>query len=153
MQSKICCFTGPRFVPPEKMELFNERLKKEAMLAIGLGFTHFICGVLNESDRLFIQIIADIKPCYPVTIEVVAPHYGVIIKNAGDCASLILDYCDKIFTFSECYFLGCVTKQRRYIAEQGGLLIAVQGEKKTPGMSGIVRRAKSRKCQIHYIEI
>ena len=57
MQENICCFTGHRYLPPEKIEQIVMNLDREIEKLIGDGVTNFISGGALGFDQMAASLI------------------------------------------------------------------------------------------------
>ena len=96
MGGKICCVTGHRDIPADKMEYVARQLEQEVELAIQEGYTHFISGFARGADLLFAQAVAAQKDKgAKLVLEAAIPYRGRLRSREKGFHQL-LDRCDQI---------------------------------------------------------
>ena len=66
---KTCCVTGHRDLPAGAKTKIQSELRREVLVAIEDGYTHFISGFASGADLMFAEIVVELNDCYPITLE------------------------------------------------------------------------------------
>lgn len=146
-----CCVTGHRDIPTDAKETIWTEVRRELLLAIGDGYTHFISGFATGADLMFGEIIAEAKSSYPITLEAAIPYPGRIKTPNADFQRLI-ECCDVVKVHSERYFKGCFVRRNRYMVDVSQRVIAVYDGRETGGTAATVRYAMRKDLQIRIID-
>lgn len=144
---KICCVTGHRDIPEEKMDRIQKLLRQEILAAIEDGYTHFISGFATGADLLFAVIIAELKEIYPITLEAAIPYPGRM-KTPDETFQRLIRCCDTVKIHSDSYFKGCYMRRNRYLVDQSQRVIAVYDGRPTGGTAATVRYAKGKDVRV-----
>lgn len=144
---KICCVTGHRDIPEEKMDRIQKLLRQEILAAIEDGYTHFISGFATGADLLFADIIAELKEIYPITLEAAIPYPGRM-KTPDETFQRLIRCCDTVKIHSDSYFKGCYMRRNRYLVDQSQRVIAVYDGRPTGGTAATVRYAKGKDVRV-----
>ena len=144
---KICCVTGHRDIPEEKMDRIQKLLRQEILAAIEDGYTHFISGFATGADLLFADIIAELKEIYPITLEAAIPYPGRM-KTPDETFQRLIRCCDTVKIHSDSYFKGCYMCRNRYLVDQSQRVIAVYDGRPTGGTAATVRYAKGKDVRV-----
>ena len=59
METKVCCVTGHRSIPAERIDYVKQALRREVLAAIEDGYTRFISGFAEGTDLMFAAIVAE----------------------------------------------------------------------------------------------
>ena len=144
---KICCVTGHRDIPEEKMDRIQKLLRQEILAAIEDGYTHFISGFAAGADLLFADIVAELKEIYPITLEAAIPYPGRM-KTPDETFQRLIQCCDTVKIHSDSYFKGCYMRRNRYMVDQSQRVVAVYDGRLTGGTAATVRYAKGKDVRV-----
>ena len=151
MGGKICCVTGHRDIPADKMEYVARQLEQEVELAIQEGYTHFISGFARGADLLFAQAVAAQKDKgAKLVLEAAIPYRGRLRSREKGFHQL-LDRCDRITVVSEEYSPGCYMRRNRYMVDKARRVVAVYDGRKSGGTGATVAYAKKISRQLRVI--
>ncbi|MBE6649717.1 MAG: DUF1273 domain-containing protein [Ruminococcaceae bacterium] len=77
MKEITCCFTGHRDIPYSDLTDLKERLKKELVILIELGYKNFVAGGAIGFDTLAAEAVLDLKSEYSdIKLHLVLPCEG-----------------------------------------------------------------------------
>ena len=144
---KICCVTGHRDIPEEKMDRIQKLLRQEILAAIEDGYTHFISGFAAGADLLFADIVAELKEIYPITLEAAIPYPGRM-KTPDKTFRRLIRCCDIVKIHSDSYSKDCYMRRNRYMVDQSQRVIAVYDGRPTGGTAATVRYAKGKDVRV-----
>ena len=89
METKVCCVTGHRDIPAERISYVEQELRREVRAAIEDGYTRFISGFAEGTDLMFAAIVAEEMEHHPeLFLEAAIPYAGRIktkINNSMSC--------------------------------------------------------------------
>ena len=74
MKAKVCCVTGHRDIPAERMVYVQQELQREVLAAIEAGYTRFISGFAEGADLIFAAVVAEQKKLHPELFWEAASH-------------------------------------------------------------------------------
>ncbi len=75
--AKICCITGHRDIPEDKIGYVKREIQKVILQAVEDGYTHFILGFAGGADLIFADIVATLKQeNRSLTLEAAIPYQG-----------------------------------------------------------------------------
>lgn len=119
---KICCFTGHRMLPKDKIPVMKDTLKKEVINLINQGIEYFETGGAIGFDTLAAQTIIDLRKEYEqIKLILIIPCRDQACGWSYEDQIVYLDIkrkADKIIYLSEKYKRGCMFKRNRYMVEQ-----------------------------------
>ncbi len=136
-KSNTCCFTGHR---PQKLpwkfnendlrcQQMKEKAKREILLAIESGKTHFISGMAIGFDMICAEIVLEYKKQYPsITLECAIPCKGqekLWTSELQERYHKIVKQADKIRCIYNHYVDGCMQERNRYMINNSSLVIAL----------------------------
>ena len=151
MWEKVCCVTGHRDIPADKMEYVARQLEQEVELAIQEGYTHFISGFARGTDLLFAQAVAVQKDKgAKLVLEAAIPYRGRL-RSREEGFHQLLDRCDQITVVSEEYSPGCYMRRNRYMVDKARRVVAVYDGRKSGGTGATVAYAKKISRQLRVI--
>ena len=79
METKVCCVTGHRDIPAERISYVEQELRREVRAAIEDGYTRFISGFAEGTDLMFAAIVAEEMEHHPeLFLEAAIPYAGRI---------------------------------------------------------------------------
>lgn len=113
---KTCCVTGHRDLPAGTEAKPRSELRREVLVAIEDGYTHFISGFAPGTDLVFAEIVVELKDRYPITLEAAIPHPGRM-KTPDKTFQRLIGCCDVVKVHSERYFKGCFICRNRYMVD------------------------------------
>ena len=149
---KTCCVTGHRDLPAGAETKIRSELRREVLVAIEDGYTHFISGFASGADLMFAEIVVGLKDRYPITLEAAIPYPGRM-KTPDETFQRLIGSCDVIKVHSERYFKGCFVRRNRYMVDASQRVIAVYDGRETGGTAATVRYAKRCGRKIDLITI
>lgn len=151
MWEKICCVTGHRDIPADKMEYVARQLEQEVELAIQEGYTHFISGFARGADLLFAQAVAAQKDKgAKLVLEAAIPYRGRL-RSREEGFQRLLGRCGRITVVSEEYFPGCYMRRNRYMVDKARRVVAVYDGRKGGGTGATVAYAQKMSRQLRVI--
>ena len=125
MKAKVCCVTGHRDIPAERMVYVQQELQREVLAAIEAGYTRFISGFAEGADLIFAAVVAEQKKLHPeLFLEAAIPYTGRL-KTRSKQFHALLQACDGIKVMCREYTPSCFMQRNRYMARQSQLVIAV----------------------------
>lgn len=148
---KTCCVTGHRDLPAGAEMKIRSELRREILVAIENGYTHFISGFASGADLMFAEIVVELKDRYPITLEAAIPHPGRM-KTPDETFQRLIGCCDVVKIHSDHYFKGCYMVRNRYMVDASQRLIAVYDGRETGGTAATVRYAMGKDVQIRIID-
>lgn len=151
MIPKICCVTGHRNIPIEKVDFVTSELKREILLAIENGFTHFISGFAEGVDLIFADIISELKKQYNITLEAAVPYEGRI-KTPDKTFKRLIKNCDIVKVHSNFYEKSCYMKRNKYMVLQSDLVIAIFDGRQSGGTFLTIKYAQALNRKISLIK-
>lgn len=151
MKSKICCFTGHRKLPAEKMKQILINLDREVDNLIREGVTDFISGGALGFDQMAASLIVAKKEMG----EDIRLIFALPCRNQDEKWSIkqkelyhsLLAEADEIVYVSEEYFDGCMKKRNRYMVDRSGYCICALIYH-TRGTAHAVRYAKQKGVKV-----
>lgn len=148
----ICCVTGHRNIPAEKILYVKNQLHQEFLQAIQNGYTHFISGFASGVDLIFARIVVDLKSEYPITLEAAIPYPGRI-NTPDQTFQRLLKECDIVKVHTEKYSKSCYMVRNRYMVDCSTLVIAVYDGRKNGGTAATIRYAYRTKSVVKEIRL
>ena len=150
---KSCCVTGHREIPAKQTEYVKYELRKEILLAINDGYTHFISGMAEGADLYFAAIVAELKTENPgITLEAAIPHRKRMDAKDSTFQRLI-KLCDSVHVTAETYSKGSYLNRNMYMVGKSERVIAVYDGRSTGGTEFTIRYAKTRDREIRIITV
>ena len=146
-QGKTCCVTGHRDIPEEQMDRIQELLRWEILAAIEDGYTRFLSGFATGADLLFVEIVAELREVYLITLEAAIPYPGRM-KTPDKTFQRLIRCCDAVKVHSDVYSKGCYMRRNRYMVNQSQRVIAVYDGRSTGGTAATVRYAKGKDVRV-----
>lgn len=147
---KTCCVTGHRDLSEEQRARIDELLRKEILLAIEDGYTHFISELAAGADLLFAEIVNELKVSYPITLEAAIPYPGRM-KTSDKTFQRLIRCCDIVKVHAAAYFKGCYMRRNCYMVDQSQRVIAVCDGRSTGGTAATVRYAKGKEMRVVWL--
>ncbi len=147
LQSKTCCFTGHRKIPPEQYHRIAERLRKEIIRLIEKGICYFGAGGALGFDTLAAQTVLSLKAEYPqIKLILVLPCMTQTRGWAEKDVAIYEDIkarCDKLTYTSQEYSRGCMQKRNRHLVDYSSVCVCYLTEQ-SGGTAYTVNYAKSK---------
>lgn len=150
---KICCCTGHREIPDDKIEFVKQELSREILLAVKEGYTHFISGMARGTDLYFAEIVAELrKENESLHLEAALP-YRARVKAKDKMFREVLNQCTEIGILSEAYNPGVFMKRNRWMVTESQRVIAVYDGRERGGTAQTMRLASAQGLEVRIIEI
>jgi len=138
---KSCCVTGHRNIPYEKIKYVIKELRREILLAIKDGHTHFISGFADGADLIFSDIVTEMKAEHPnITLEAAIP-YRKRLHTKSNTFQRLIELCDKVTVVSENYVKGCYNLRNIYMLKNADRVIGVYDGRESGGTAFTIRNA------------
>jgi uncharacterized phage-like protein YoqJ len=149
----ICCVTGHRELPIGRHEYVKEELRREILLAINNGYTHFISGMAKGVDIYFASIVAELKAKYSnITLEAAIPHRKRL-DTKDKAFQRLIALCDTVHVTAEKYGNGAYMKRNMYMVDKSGRVIAVYDGRLHGGTEFTIRYARIREKELNIIAV
>lgn len=153
MKAKVCCVTGHRDIPAERMVYVQQELQREVLEAIEAGYTRFISGFAEGADLMFAAIVAEHKKLHPeLFLEAAIPFAGRL-KTRNKQFHALLQACDGIKVICQEYAPSCFMQRNRYMARESQRVIAVYDGRDRGGTLFTLRYAHTLGREIQVIQI
>ena len=153
LKVKSCCVTGHRSISPEMEDFVKKELRKEIILAINDGYTHFISGFAIGTDLIFADIVVEQKTEHPyITLEAAIP-YGRRLETSDIEFNRLIEQCDAVVVKSEQYTKNCFFIRNLYMVENSERVIAVYDGRKNGGTAFTIRKARISQREVRIILI
>lgn len=153
MKVKSCCVTGHRNIKPEMTDFVKKELRKEIILAIKDGYSHFISGFAIGVDLIFADIVVELKMEYPnITLEAAIPYRNRLKAMDREFQRLI-KLCDSVFVNSKQFSHSCFIVRNLYMVEKSERVIAVYDGREKGGTEFIIRKARISRREVRIISV
>jgi len=150
---KICCATGHRSLPAEKVQYVKQKLYEEILNAIGDGYNYFNSGFADGVDLIFAETVACMKQERTgIYLEAAIP-YPNRLKSKNSMFAEVLKQCDVLHTVCDKYTPACFRMRNQYMVEQAERVIAVYDGRQTGGTFTTVVFARSHERDLKTIDI
>lgn len=153
MNAKVCCVTGHRDIPAERMAYVEQQLRREVLEAIEAGYTRFISGFAEGTDLMFAAIVAEHKKLHPELFLEAAIPYAGRLKTRNKQFHALLQDCDGIKVMCREYTPSCFMQRNRYMARESQRVIAVYDGRDRGGTLFTLRYAHTLGREIRVIRI
>ncbi len=153
MKAKVCCVTGHRDIPAERMVYVQQELQREVLAAIEAGYTRFISGFAEGADLMFAAIVAEQKKLHPELFLEAAIPYAGRLKTRNKQFHALLQACDGIKVVCQEYTPSCFMQRNRYMARESQRVIAVYDGRDRGGTLFTLRYAHTLGREIRVIQI
>lgn len=153
MKAKVCCVTGHRDIPAERMTYVEQQLRREVLAAIETGYTRFISGFAEGTDLMFAAIVAEQKELHPELFLEAAIPYAGRLKTRNKQFHALLQACDGIKVMCREYTPSCFMQRNRYMARESQRVIAVYDGRDRGGTLFTMRYAHTLGREILVIRI
>lgn len=154
MSKKTCCVTGHRDIPASQEDYIKGELRKEILLAISEGYTHFISGFAEGVDLYFTEIVVEQKAQNSgITLEAAIPYRKRLSTKDKDFQRLI-KLCDAVTVNAEAYTgKGVFMNRNKYMVQQSNRVIAVFDGRESGGTEFTIRYARKNELDLRIITI
>lgn len=153
MNQKICCVTGHRDIPDNKVGCVIEALRAEVAQAIKEGFTTFISGFADGVDLLFAEVVVEEKVRNPrLFLEVAIPYRNRTFVKDKQFQRLLAN-CDGVYVQQEKYAPNCLLSRNRYMVSRSQRVIAVYDGRERGGTVLPIRYACTLGKEVHIIAL
>lgn len=153
MTEKICCVTGHRDIPADKLYYVEQELRLELVEAIADGYTHFLSGFAEGVDLLFASLVAEEKKQHPELLLRAALPYAGRMKTKDKRFHELLQQCDGIKIECQTYTPSCFMQRNRYMVNQSQRVIAVYDRRRKGGTLFTMRYAHTLGRDVRVIKI
>ena len=153
MKAKVCCVTGHRDIPAERMTYVEQQLRREVLAAIEAGYTRFISGFAEGTDLMFAAIVAEQKKLQPELFLEAAIPYAGRLKTRNKQFHALLQACDGIKVMCREYTPSCFMQRNCYMARESQRVIAVYDGRDRGGTLFTLRYAHTLGREIRAIRI
>lgn len=153
MEDKVCCITGHRNIPAEKIWEVNQQLRQEILDAISQEYKIFLSGFAEECDLMFAAAVSEEKACgLEVSLEAALPYRGRLKTRNPDFHRLIRQ-CDRVYIVNELYTRSCFEQRNRFMVDRAQRVIAVYDGRKRGGTFFTLQYAQKQGKEIRLISI
>lgn len=153
MKAKVCCVTGHRDIPAERIAYVEQQLRREVLEAIEAGYTRFISGFAEGTDLMFAAIVAEQKKRHPELFLEAAIPYAGRLKTRNKQFQALLQACDGIKVICQEYTPSCFMQRNRYMVRESQRVIAVYDGRNHGGTLFTMRYAHALDREIRVIRI
>lgn len=153
MKAKVCCVTGHRDIPAERIAYVEQQLRREVLEAIEAGYTRFISGFAEGTDLMFAAIVDEQKKRHPELFLEAAIPYAGRLKTRNKQFHALLQACDGIKVMYRKYTPSCFMQRNRYMARESQRVIAVYDGRDHGGTLFTMRYAHTLGREIRVIRI
>lgn len=153
MEEKICCVTGHRDIPADRLAYVEQELRREVQAAIEDGYTRFISGFAEGGDLMFAAIVAEEKARHPEIILEAAIPYPGRLKTKDHRFHELLDCCDVVNVVCRTYSKSCFFQRNRYMVAESQRVIAVYDGRERGGTLFTMRDAHAAGREVRVIRI
>ena len=160
MKDQTCAFTGP-YVQDYLFLLYRDdpayislrqRLEKEIILLYEQGVTDFYCGALPGADRLFAELVMDLRETYPIRVHGVLAFRDQFAYT--DFRAHLFPRFDSVVCLHEAYQRGCCRERSLCVVDRADILLAVcdsENMELRSGTGAAVRYARTKKRRIVFV--
>lgn len=150
---RVCCVTGHREIPEDKLDFVISELREEVRAAILEGFDYFISGYAKGADLIFARIVSEeIEKRPNIKLEAAIPYPGRLKTPDKEFQKLIAK-ANIVKICSKDYTRECFLTRDRYMVNHSERIIAVYDGRKTGGTYYTVKYAKSLDKDIRIINL
>ena len=128
MFEDVCCFTGHRYLPADRLGEIKKRLEAESEACIRQGVILFETGGALGFDTMAAHTVLRLREGYAVRLRLVlpCPEQAKLWKKEDILVwRQIRQRADETVTVSPHYFSGCMHRRNRYMVDHSSLLLAV----------------------------
>ena len=153
METKVCCVTGHRNIPAERIAYVEQELRREVRAAIEDGYTRFISGFAEGTDLMFAAIVAEEMEHRPELFLEAAIPYAGCMKTKNRQFHALLHACNGVKVVCEAYAPSCFMQRNRYMARESQRIIAVYDGRDHGGTLFTLRYAHTLGKEVRVIRI
>lgn len=153
MKAKVCCVTGHRDIPAERIAYVEQQLRCEVLEAIEAGYTRFISGFAEGTDLMFAAIVDEQKKRHPELFLEAAIPYAGRLKTRSKLFHTLLQACNGIKVIYPEYTPSCFMQRNRYMVWESQRVIAVYDGRDHGGTLFTMRYAHTLDREIRVIRI
>lgn len=153
MKAKVCCVTGHRDIPGERIAYVEQQLRREVLEAIEAGYTRFISGFAEGTDLMFAAIVDEQKKRHPELFLEAAIPYAGRMKTRNKQFHTLLQACNGIKVICPEYTPSCFMQRNRYMVRESQRVIAVYDGRDHGGTLFTMRYAHTLGREIRVIRI
>lgn len=154
MERNICCFTGHRTIPEERISYVLSRLQEEIKELINGGVRYFICGGALGFDTLAAETVLNFKKSFgdiSLILYLPCPSQSQKWKKSDVVKyNKILNTADSVIYTSPEYYNGCMLKRNRMMAD-ASLFCVAYITKRGGGTFYTVEYARQKGLKMIYI--
>ena len=150
---KTCCITGHRDMSEEQIEKLKPVLKEKDIKALDDGFVKFVSSFTGNVDRVFAEIILELKKDHPeIKMSAVIPYRNKLnrMKEQEDIKAL-LNSCDDITVLKEEYQPNIYIERNKYLAEHSDRAIIVYDGREKGATVNMIRQIHRRQKEMQEI--
>jgi uncharacterized phage-like protein YoqJ len=152
-QGKICCVTGHREIPADKLDNVRRELQREVDTALNDGYRVFITGFAEGVDMLFARCVNERRGEYPDIFLEAALPYANRSKRLDKDGKELLSTCNGVKIICQEYQHDCFFQRNRYMVQQSSRVIAVYDGRSEGGTLFTMDYAEALKRDLRVIEI
>ena len=153
METKVCCVTGHRDIPAERISYVEQELRREVRAAIEDGYTRFISGFAEGTDLMFAAIVAEEMEHHPELFLEAAIPYAGRIKTKNQQFHELLRACNGVKIVCKEYGHSCFMQRNRYMAGESQRVIAVYDGRDRGGTLFTMRYAHTLGKEVRVIRV
>ena len=153
METKVCCVTGHRSIPAERIDYVKQALRREVLAAIEDGYTRFISGFAEGTDLMFAAIVAEEMEHRPELFLEAAIPYAGRMKTKNQQFHALLRACSGVKMVCEEYAPSCFMQRNRYMAGESQRIIAVYDGRDGGGTLFTMRYAHALGKEVRAIRV
>ena len=153
METKVCCVTGHRDIPAERMAHVAQELRREVLAAMEDGYTRFISGFAEGPELLFAAIVAEEMEHYPELLLEAAIPYAGLMKTKNQQFHALLRACHGVKIVCKEYEPSCFMQRNRYMAGESQRIIAVYDGRDHGGTLFTMRCAHTLGKEVRVIRV
>lgn len=151
MKEKICCFTGHRSLPKEKVEQIVIRLNQEVDNLINKSVTKFISGGAVGFDQIAASLIVE-KRQMGSNIRLI---FALPYRNQDECWNIeqkklyysLISKADEVIYVSEEYIDGCMKKRNQFMVDRSAYCVCALFNSRS-GTGQTVRYARQKGLEV-----
>lgn len=153
MSIGVCCVTGHRELPEDKVHYVEEELRKEIQAAISDGCTRFISGFAEGVDLTFAALVVEQKQRNKnVKLEAALP-YRSRLETKDPLFQKLIAQRDSVYVQSETSTHSCYHDRNRYMVLASDRVIAVYDGREKGGTAYTIHFALRNKKEVRVITI
>lgn len=161
-RERTACFTGHRFLPPEREDRIAEKTAHVVGVLIRAGYRNFLCGGALGFDTLAERCVVEARQSAPEVRLILAlpcrDQTGNWLKMPSETAARTLrEYqrlkglADGVVYVNDFYFDGCMRERNRFMVEHASFCVAYFDGSYRSGAGQTVRMAKRAGLSIYNV--